>query len=304
LNSIKELHRKLKEAYSDENLNAISVRLIELYKSKQLNQLRILAESISDFISLNTTKEAKLFSQLILLYHPDKGENIRKSVDLLYQENNFEALETYSHIFIVEDFDFESEEIEEDIDYEPEYEWEYSTDGFHVVDDLDNDDNFENEERFYSEEKFNFSDEIYERSVFNAIKIRQYGNLNVNFPTYYLHDLEELELADCQINSLEGIEHCIHTYRIDLSDNEITDLTNLMGLTELEELFLANNQIGYIDVLSNLTNLKSVDLSGNDIDDASPLFGLENLEYINLIDTKVPYSQIETLHREGRIVMT
>ena len=48
----------------------------------------------------------------------------------------------------------------------------------------------------------------YERSFYNMIKIREYGNIGMEFPSYYLEDFEEFEMAYCGLVSLDGVEYC------------------------------------------------------------------------------------------------
>jgi Leucine-rich repeat (LRR) protein len=111
--------------------------------------------------------------------------------------------------------------------------------------------------------------------------------------------MEEFELSSADINDLDGIQFCVHAKNIDLSDNNIIDLSLLAGLRDIEELNLSYNKIGIIDELSNLTNLKNLYLADNPIDDISPLFVLEKLEYIDLSDNKIDPDQIKTLVEMG-----
>jgi hypothetical protein len=64
---------------------------------------------------------------------------------------------------------------------------------------------------------------------------------------------------------------------LDLSGNQISDITPLSELTELRQLFLVNNQIIDLTPLSGLTNLETLDLYRNQITDITPLSGLKNL---------------------------
>ena len=108
--------------------------------------------------------------------------------------------------------------------------------------------------------------------------------------------------AESQIESLYGVEHYIHVKVLDLSGNQISDLTELAKLDKIEELYLANNQIGYIDILTFLNRLRVIDLSGNQIDDISPLFNLCGLEYVNLIGNPVKKAQVKILQEKGVVV--
>jgi len=289
----KELYTKLKEAYLDENLNRITGKLIELYKSKKFGQILTLANKIFRYELIDENKDAKCFYKLIMLYHPDKGEYYRKTIDQSFENGNMDKLEEFLHIFLLDDFENCSKTIiDNDIEYNPEYEWDYSQTGYNYFSDTDEKDI----------EEFNSWTE-YDKTFYNAVKLRVYGNLEVEFPPYYLEDLDEVELAGSNIESLEGIEYCKHTITLDLSSNDITDITDLCHIERLEELYLANNSIGYIDALSSLFNLRIIDLSGNDINDISPLFPLEKLEYVNLIGNNIPSEQIIILQKKDVMIM-
>lgn len=292
---IKELYDELIKAFSSENLNSITAKLIVLYKNKNYSKIREIANRISKYVSIDEENDAKCFSKLVMLYHPDKGEQFRSEIKTLYEQNDFEKLNQFSHIFLTENIDdVVVSEISEDVDYNPEYAWDFEgNDGFDIDDTVIEND----EDSSYDEAEF-------EKSFYNLIKIREYGKIDIEFPSYYLEDFEEFEMAYSGLETLDGVEYCTHVKILDVSNNAISDLDSLWGLENLEELYLANNEIGIIDTLSNLTRLKIVDLSGNQIDDISPLLELENLEYVNLIGNPVSKSQIHSLEKNGTIVMT
>lgn len=294
--TIHELYADLNEAFAHENLNAITRKLILLYKSKNYNKIRGIANKVSRYTPIDEENDAKCFSKLIRLYHPDKGELLRKHLQDLYKQNDFESLKSYSHIFLMENIDAISSiaSIDKNVDYHPEYTYDANeNDGFSYEDDY-------GEKDAYAE----FETEDFERSFYNMIKMREYGTIAVEFPSYYLEDFEDFEMAESELESLDGIEHCIHIKILNVSDNLLTDISNLWDLVSLEELYLANNQIGYIDTLSNLINLKVLDISNNQIDDITPLLKLEHLEYVNLVGNKIPYSQIELLNKKGILVIS
>ncbi len=228
-----------------------------------------------------------------MLYHPDRGEQFRKSISTSYSENDFENLTKYSHILLISDIDnVVVTTIDEDIGYSPEYTWDTNqTEGYSFVD----------PDETTTEEEFDMAD--IEKSFYNAIKMREYGTVNIEFTPYYLEDIEDFELSYSGIETLDGVEHCKHVVILDVSNNELSDISNLWDLNNLEELYLANNQIGYIDTLSNLLNLRVIDLSGNQIDDITPILELERLENLNLIGNPIPKNQIEKLKEKGIIVM-
>jgi len=137
------------------------------------------------------------------------------------------------------------------------------------------------------------------RSFLTALKRRVYGNLNVDFPMYLLEDIEEIEMADYEIEFLDGIEACRYARVIDLSNNNLTDLAELSSLHQIERLYLSNNHVNLIDSLSNLTVLQVLDISYNDVDDLSPLFELSHLSYLNVIGNRITPWQLDRLKLKG-----
>jgi len=287
-----ELYKQLLEAYSEKNLNRITGKLIELYQNRNYSEIRGIANKISGYVSINEEKDAKCFSKLIMLYHPDKVNYFKNAINQNFTENNYNGLKQFSHILLIDDIDtIKVVPLDDDIDYHPEFIWDdILDDGFSFVD-FESDENYED-----------FNPEEIERSFYNALKLREFGTLNVNFPVWYLQDYEEMNLAEYGIDSLEGVEYCKYVLSLDLTGNEISDLTNLWNLKQVEELYLGRNQIGYIDALYNLKKLRILDLSANQVDDISPLFNHENLEYLNLVGNNVPTEQIEVLIQKNVIV--
>jgi Leucine-rich repeat (LRR) protein len=288
--TINELHKKLLEAYTVKNLNNISLTLINLYKNQQFSILQKITELIGDTISIQIMDDGKGFSKLMMLYHPDRAEYHTNEINKLSEQGNFDGLLEYSHILKLERIEEIAAALDsyEDIDYSPVYDWDINTEGFRIVTDSEQDDDTSLQTK-----------KVKGYTFYDAKKIREYGHTHIEFPTYYLEDIEEFELSSSEINDLDGVQFCIHTKILDVSDNQINDLSPLIGLKQLEELNISYNQIGYIDVLGNLTNLRSVNLSNNFIDDISPLFELEKLEYVDLSGNKVGPAQINLLKEAG-----
>jgi len=292
----KELYKKLKEAYSDQNLNQITAKLIDLYKAKNYCQIRTIANRISTFVPVNEESDTKRFSRLIMMYHPDKGEMYRKAIDKAFTEPDLSVLESFSHILLLEKVEFTESAVFEDLDFDPDYEWDPSESGFNYI--------FDSEDEYRKQfDQDHTENADYEKNFYNAVKIRIYGNLNTEFPSYYLEDFDDMEFAGCAIEYLDGIEFCKHAITLDLSRNHITDITLLWELVNLQELYLSNNHISYVDALSNLLDLRMIDLSGNEINDISPLLDLEHLEYVNLIGNRIPAKQTDQLRKKGVLVM-
>jgi len=285
--TIEELQKKLQEAYILKNLNNISLTLINLYKNQQYSILQKIAAIINDFIDIEITADGKGFSKLIMLYHPDRANYYLNEIKKLTEQNNFDGLLEYSHILKLERIEEIANSLNsfEDIDYSPVYDWDINTDGYSIIND--------------SETVKDVITQPKEYDFYDAIKIRQYGNTDIEFPSYYLENIDEFELSSSNIIDLDGVQFCIHAKTIDLSDNRIADLTLLIGLAHLEELNISDNQIGNIDALSNVRNLKRIFLSNNHIEDISPLFELEKLDYVDLSGNMISNDQISKLIELG-----
>jgi hypothetical protein len=290
-----ELHIKLKDAYSNQNLNKITVTLINLYKEQQFGTLRQIAEMISESVEFTIDPGTKYFSKLMMLYHPDRGDFHRNEIEKLAAKNDYDGLLGYAHILLLGRIEEIASTLSsfEDIDYSPVYEWDVNADGFNIVADSDPV-RPEKQQQFKKKRNYNFYD---------AVKIRMYGTTKVEFPSHYLEDFDEFELAQSDINDLDGVQYCVHASSMDLSCNAINDISLLWGLTLLEELNLADNQLEDIDSLANLRNLKTVNLSNNGIKDISPLLKLDKLEFVDLTGLKIPRNQLSELDELGITVV-
>jgi len=288
---IHTLNKRLLEAYSLQNLNKISLTLIELYKNEQYEILQKMAEIISDFVTIEIGEKGKGFSRFMMLYHPDRADLHRNEINRLTLEDNFEELLNYSHILKLERIEEIASSLNsyEDIDYSPVYAWDFETEGFSVM---------SNNEKSKSSEK-RFKQQAKRYSFYNAIKIRYYGHTKIDYPSYYLEDTDEFELSGSGVDDLDGIQFCLHTQVFDLSENHISDLSLLSNLTAIEELNLSDNEIEDIEPIGYLTNLRSITLCNNKITDISPLLDLGRLEYADLSGNKIAPTQIETLRELG-----
>lgn len=285
-----DLSNRLLEAWSEANLNKIARNLIVLYKEKQFEKLNVISEMISEWVEINIEPDGKGFSKIISLYHPDRGESYRNQISIAAEIRNAQLLSRFEHIFIIQDIEEIAANIEcyEDIDYHPEYEWDVQGSGFSYFQDKGK----KARPRSPKAKSCGYT-------FYDAVKIRQYGDTKIEFPTYYLEEMDEMELSECGIDDLDGVEYCVHTQSLDLSANQITDVSPLSNLICLQELNLSNNKIGYIDALAFLQQLKSVDLSFNSIDDISPLFEIETLEFADLTGNKIPAIQVQELRDLG-----
>jgi len=288
---IGELYRNLKTAYTPENLGLVSGRIIELFRDKRFDALRAMQKVVNEYTTCQEEKINKVFSRLIMLYHPDRLRQNLERLDSAYRDGDFEALYSMSHILTVQNLEpghaaLSSVITEEDL--AEEFGWDEGVDGYSY---------FMAGEELEAQEDLEPGMEM--RSFLSVLKRRVYGNLNVDFPMYLLEDLEEIEMADYELEDLEGISACHYARAVDLSNNNLTDITELGELKQVERLYLSNNQIGLIDSLYNLSVLQVLDISFNDVDDLSPLFELNYLSYLNVMGNRIPLWQLEKLQLQG-----
>lgn len=287
--TIRELHNELSEAYSVNNLNTISLTLINLFKNKQFAILQKISDIISEFTEVRIGNDGKGFSRLMMLYHPDRAVYHMTEINRLAAENNLEGLKKYSHILKLErigEMTTTSQTFEtEDIDYSPVYDWDMSDleeEGFRIFDVNEREDKL-------ADFKKNGC------SFYDALKIREFGDPDANYPLYYLEEMEDFEMSSYGISDLDGIQLCVRARTMNLSNNKISDLMPIMELEDLEELDLSDNELGFIDEIGSLKRLRSISLSNNRIRDISPLFELNNLEYANLSGNKIDPAQLSRL---------
>jgi Leucine-rich repeat (LRR) protein len=295
--TIKELHNELSEAYSVNNLNTISLTLINLFRERQFAALQRISDLISDYTDIRIGDDGKGFSRFMMLYHPDRAVYHLKEINRLAAEENFDGLMEYAHILKLERINEIATSVNnyDDIDYTPVYDWDLSDldiEGFRIfnVNDRSN-----NKPGTSTESKTACT-------FFEAFGLREFGDTEMEFPWVYLGNIEDFELSSYGINDLDGIQFCTHARTMDLSNNMISDLLLIVALKELEELNLSDNEVGFIDDIGNLKMLRTVILSNNFIEDISPLFNLENLEYADLSGNRIDPDQLAMLLDNGVVV--
>ena len=116
----------------------------------------------------------------------------------------------------------------------------------------------------------------------------------------YLITLREIDLSECSISNLEGLQYATNLNSIDLSKNEIIDASLLSKLQKLSNLELSENKIEDVSFLNNLKKLKNIGLDGNNISHICSLSNLKNLNLINISNNKIrDLSFIRTLHSKN-----
>ncbi|MFT4926085.1 MAG: internalin A, partial [Phenylobacterium sp.] len=99
--------------------------------------------------------------------------------------------------------------------------------------------------------------------------------------------LEHLNLSANQISDISALSTLPRLFELYLNHNNITDADSLASLPQLKMLYLADNQIRDIHCLSELTQLKTLQLSHNKIDDISALEHLDKLKMADLSGNRI-----------------
>ncbi len=115
--------------------------------------------------------------------------------------------------------------------------------------------------------------------------------------------VDGLGLYKCGISDLNSLMPLLtalpHIRELDLSSNQISDITSLEGLTRLDSLYLSNNQISDISCLQGMTLLHTLYLAANQIEDISSLSGHIQLQTLNLAHNQI--SDLTALQHFNRI---
>jgi uncharacterized repeat protein (TIGR01451 family) len=102
-----------------------------------------------------------------------------------------------------------------------------------------------------------------------------------------LQNLNSLYAIGQGIQSLAGMENCINIADLELSYNQIQDLSPLSHLTSLSILNLGNNSISNIASLSSLVNLSSLNLDYNQVTDINPLSSIHSLQSLSFQQNQI-----------------
>ena len=102
-----------------------------------------------------------------------------------------------------------------------------------------------------------------------------------------LSQLTQLDLSRNNITDLSFLSSLTQLTALNLSRNDITDLSFLSSLIQLTELNLNNNRIVDLTPLTPLNKLIQLGLGHNKIHDIAPLNELKNLNSLNLSENKI-----------------
>ncbi len=92
--------------------------------------------------------------------------------------------------------------------------------------------------------------------------------------------LTELDLADCGITDLTGLEKAKNLKSLSLRNNHISDLSPLASLTQLETLDLCGNEVSDLTPLAGLDALRVLQLTDNQVESLAPVANLKMLQFL------------------------
>jgi len=287
---------KILKYYTSQNLTKITRKIIEAYRNKKYSYILGLGKIADENLAKKYKNVQKIFARLIMLYHPDRLNLYLKEINELKHNKKAEELKKFGRIVdVLENLDtISNQALTSDFEVDIEYEYGYDEEDFDSVDVTD---------EFIDYNDDDFSD--YEPDDFESlIKQKEQIDINDTLPSFYLEQLEgELSLSGSNLYDLSGIENCTNITTLDLSKNQLIDITQIGFLRHLEEINLSENNINSIDIFENLTALKIIDISFNDLEDISSIFKLPELKYVNLIGNNIPDNQIEIIKQKGVIVI-
>ncbi len=306
--TLPELVDRLRKRFTRENLERISVRLIELYRNKHYAEIQEIyrraytAELHGDF----NDAPGKAFLTLIKTFHPDRLQKYLNTIDGASQGGNPAGLETLAGVIDAmlkrrstprPKPRAREPDVEEDVDrYYDSTDWAYDVDA-----------DFDEVLHPYQEEDADSDDDreyAVSRNFLEALVLEEPGLEHEVLTDSLLAGLEgDLNLSGYDIDDLSGIEACINLYGIHLEDNSIESVDPLANLSRLRSLYLSNNHITAIDGLTGLDSLEELDLSFNEIEDVTALFTLPALKLVNLVGCRVDEHQRKQLEDRGITVI-
>lgn len=114
-----------------------------------------------------------------------------------------------------------------------------------------------------------------------------------------IDEVIELNCYREQLMYLDGIEALEFVQKLNLVDNNISDISKLAELANLTDLDIRKNKISDITMLANLTKLEELRISDNSIVDLTPINYLTNLRVLkaenNNIENLLPLAQLTNL---------
>ncbi|UZD23062.1 leucine-rich repeat domain-containing protein [Algoriphagus halophytocola] len=104
--------------------------------------------------------------------------------------------------------------------------------------------------------------------------------------------LEELDLSDAGIESLNPVTRFVKLKKIDFSDNPVSDLISLSEVKTLDVIIGKNTQISDIAPLNSNENLIELDLAGSPVESIFTAMDLPRLQYLNVDNSAIMADEV------------
>lgn len=102
-----------------------------------------------------------------------------------------------------------------------------------------------------------------------------------------LPQLKELNLSDCSLSTLSGLEGAESLEILDVSNNTIRNLEPLSNMAALSELYLQHNAVTNLTAVGGLSELSILDVSYNALTSIAPLTGNLRLTKLNAANNQI-----------------
>lgn len=133
------------------------------------------------------------------------------------------------------------------------------------------------------QELVSFADPVIEAYVLARVESIGDGTMSCS----NVAQIQQLNLRNEEVTSLDGVEHLTGVFRLDLAENAITDLGPMEGMTALVDITLKNNAITDLTPLAGLPLVEYLVLDHNQIVDLAPLSGMTTLEVLSVDGNQV-----------------
>jgi Leucine-rich repeat (LRR) protein len=119
--------------------------------------------------------------------------------------------------------------------------------------------------------------------------------------------IEKLEILDISNNNLDGLEVFIKNKKesanefsklktLYVSDNNLTEISDIGRLSNLEEFYAANNKITSVDEIQKLEKINAIYVSNNQIHNIDALQNIKGLKILNISNNPLTdYKKLEKL---------
>ncbi|MBQ9167683.1 MAG: leucine-rich repeat domain-containing protein [Oscillospiraceae bacterium] len=100
-------------------------------------------------------------------------------------------------------------------------------------------------------------------------------------------NLQSLNLSDCELSSISELSGAVQLTYLNLENNTIRNIQPLSSMTELQELYMPHNALVSLEILSTLTKLQRLDVSYNALTSLSPVGSCSAINWLNASNNSI-----------------